>query len=408
MRIAYVCADPGVPVFGGKGCSVHVQEVVRALRAEGAEVELFAARSGGDARRAGWGDLLDVRVRMLPPLPTGDPGERERAALALNGHLYAALEQAGPFDLIYERYSLWNFTGMEYAQDRGIPALLEVNAPLIEEQATHRKLLNGDKAAWVARKVFGSATALLAVSEEVAAYLRTFPEARGRIHVVPNGVNPGRFPATIAPTYRGEAETFTIGFAGTLKPWHGLPGLVEAFSLLHERDGNVRLLVVGDGPERRYLTDGLLADGLAGAAHFTGAVAPQDVPGLLASMDVAVAPYPASPRFYFSPLKVFEYMAAARPVVASKVGQIDGLIRDGVNGILCPPSDSRSLAEALDRLRCDPALRARLGKAARDTVLRDHTWEAVARRIMALARRDGSGEACFTPTTLHAPMVSRR
>jgi glycosyltransferase involved in cell wall biosynthesis len=102
-------------------------------------------------------------------------------------------------------------------------------------------------------------------------------------------------------------------------------------------------------------------------------------------MDVAVAPYPNQPRFYFSPMKVFEYMAAGRAVVASRIGQLAGLIEDGGTGVLCPPGDPVALAAALERLRSDPALRARLGRAARAAVLRDHSWEAVARRILQLA-----------------------
>src|SRR5438552_14024176 len=127
MRIAYVCADPGVPVFGKKGSSVHVQEVVRGLLVQGAQVELFATRFDGEPPAG----LEGVRVHALPPLPRGEPCERERAALAANGGLSAALARQGPFDLIYERYSLWSFAGMDYALAHAIPGLLEVNAPLI-------------------------------------------------------------------------------------------------------------------------------------------------------------------------------------------------------------------------------------------------------------------------------------
>src|SRR5437899_3210985 len=101
MRIAYVCADPGVPVFGRKGCSVHVQEVVRALLARGAQIEIFAARIDGEPL----GGLEEVRVHELLPLPRGEPEQREQAALAANDFLFAALEREGPFDLVYERYS---------------------------------------------------------------------------------------------------------------------------------------------------------------------------------------------------------------------------------------------------------------------------------------------------------------
>jgi glycosyltransferase involved in cell wall biosynthesis len=102
-------------------------------------------------------------------------------------------------------------------------------------------------------------------------------------------------------------------------------------------------------------------------------------------MDAAVAPYPDLTPFYFSPLKVFEYMAAGLPVVASRVGQLSSLIEDGWNGLLCPPGDPAALAASLDRLRQDPALRARLGQTARTAVLAHNSWDSVAQRSLSLA-----------------------
>src|SRR5260370_26157420 len=96
---------------------------------------------------------------------------------------------------------------MEYAQAIGVPGLLEVNAPLIEEQAKYRTLVDRAGAEQVANRVFGTATALIAVSEEVAAYLNQYPAARGRIHVIPNGVNPDRFPEELSPSQPGSPGT---------------------------------------------------------------------------------------------------------------------------------------------------------------------------------------------------------
>ena len=383
MRLAYVCADPGVPVFGHKGCSIHVQEVVRAFVRRGAQVDLFATRVNGEPPEG----LDSVRLHRLPPVPKADLAARERAAAAANADIRAALTLLGPFDLVYERHALWSFAAMEYAADLGAPGVLEVNAPLVEEQARYRGLADVAGAEAAARRAFAAAGVIVAVSDEVAAYPRLAGAPADRVHVIPNGVSPDRFRPGLPPALPPEPGTFTVGFVGSMKPWHGVDLLVAAFAHLHARAPRSRLLLVGEGGERPALEADVARRGLADAVRFTGAVPPERVPGLLASMDVATAPYPPIDRFYFSPLKAYEYLAAGLPVVASRVGPLAALVRDGENGLLCPPGDADALADALGRLERDAGLRARLGRAARAGVARDHTWDAVVDRVLRLAGR---------------------
>jgi glycosyltransferase involved in cell wall biosynthesis len=357
----------------------------------GAEVELFSPRVEGDPPP----DLSSLVVHALPAIPTSDAVTREQTALAGNSHLYERLQRAGPFDLVYERYSLWSVAGMQYARVSGVPGLLEVNAPLIEEQAAYRGLVDRASAEQVAERVFADAESIIAVSTGVRTYLHRYPAARGRVHLVANGVNPARFPPGATPSHPGSTESFTVGFVGSLKPWHGLAILVDAFARLHASCPSTRLLVVGDGPQRKSLEADLSARQLSGAAEIVGAVAPSAVAGLLASMDVAVAPYPQQEHFYFSPLKVYEYMAAGIPVVASRIGDLPDLIQDGRNGLLCRPGDAVELAAALVRLQQDAELRVRLGLAGRQSVLQHHTWDAIARRILNMAGVVGVSESRF-------------
>jgi glycosyltransferase involved in cell wall biosynthesis len=374
MRVAYICMDPGVPVFGQKGASVHVQEVIRSLLKRGAQVELFAARLGGDVPS----DLSAIKVHTFPGLPKSDTEKREQLTLSLNQMLRLKLSSA-TFDLIYERYSLWSYGAMDVARVAHTPSVLEVNAPLIEEQAKHRSLHDRDAAEMVATKVFTNAGTVICVSEQVANYVKRYvPEEK--VHVLPNGVNLSRF--AVAPSH---TETFTVGFVGTLKPWHGVEVLLESFRTFYKQHPQSHLLLVGDGPEREKLEAKVEEYQLSKVVTFTGAVSPERVPYYLSQMTVAVAPYPALENFYFSPLKILEYMAAGVPVIASRAGQIPELLEDGVSGLLCPPGDADALALALGDLYHRPALAERLARQARNNAEQQHSWDAVVDKMLSLA-----------------------
>ncbi|KIT16851.1 glycosyltransferase family 4 protein [Jannaschia aquimarina] len=373
MRIAYLCTDPGIPVFGTKGASVHVQEVCRAFLRRGMDVTLISPRMEGDVP-----DGLQGLTRMpLPALPGGDAEGRARALLRQNDTVTEVLAKARPFDMIYERHALFAHAGMEYADATGAPGLLEVNAPLIEESRRHRILPLPGEAEVAARRQFLSARAAIAVSSPVADYVRDF--GADRVEVIPNGIDPARFPPT-APA----DGPFTIGFLGTLRPWHDVATIIDALALMERAEPDARVLIVADGPERAALEAQARDLGVADRVKFTGTVRPKDVPGWLAQMHVGVAPYRASDPFYFSPLKLREYMAAGLPGVVSDVGDLAEAVREG--GIAVPPDDAETLARILIALAADPDYRHRLGAAGRAHVLAHHSWDRVAGRVLDLAR----------------------
>lgn len=383
-RVAYVCTDPGVPVFGRKGASVHVQAVVRELIGRGAEVHLIAARTGGDLPRG----LDGVIVHELPRI-TGTPGpEREASAQHSAGAaaaVLAALHRETPLDLVYERYSLWSDAAMVWARGHGVAGVLEVNAPLIDEQAEHRVLADRATAETIARSVFDAADSVVTVSEPVAEWVLQRTPGEANVHVVPNGVDTQFIrPGAAVPQGQGlsRPDGFTVGFVGTLKPWHGVEVLLEAFARLARSDGGNRLRLVGDGPQREALVEQALRLGIREQVDLVGAVAPEDMPAELAAMDVAVAPYPELPDFYFSPLKIYEYLAAGLPVVASDIGTCSDILDGGGLGVLVTPGDSTELAAVLAGLRSDARLRDELGQAGRQAAVTRHDWSLVVTRIL--------------------------
>jgi len=387
MRVAYVCTDVGVPVFGRKGASVHVQAVIRALVRDGAEVHLLAARLGG----APPDDLAEVQVHTLPVERSDDPADDEAAAQRADAAARTVLdglhEEAG-IDLVYERYSLWGRTGTAWATRHGVPSLLEVNAPLIDEQATHRILHDRPAAEAVAVQAFSAGSAIVCVSEGVAAWARSRSNDPSRVHVLTNGVDTSRVRPSGRPAAPASGTPFTVGFVGTLKPWHGVETLIEAVADLAAFDPSYRLLLVGDGPQARSLREQAERAGISHAVRMTGSIDPADVPDLLASMDVAVAPYPALKDFYFSPLKVTEYLAAGLPTVASRIGPLPELLDQGRAGVLVPPGDPVALAAAIRALRADPARRDALSVTGRHRAVSGYEWSSVVARALALVALD--------------------
>lgn len=378
MRIAYIAADRGVPVFGSKGASIHIQEMIRAYARLGHDVRCLAARRG---------EAGDLPVEEIAQASHGqDRAAKERAAMAQADAIAARLAEMHaerPFDLIYERYSLWSAAGVRAARRLGVPVVMEINAPLLEEQRAFRNLVCEAEAGAIEREVLQGASAFAAVSGQVADWLVEKGAPAARVHVVGNAVDTRRFHPSVAPAPVVPEGAFCVGFTGSLKMWHGVDTLLRAFMAFRACHPAAHLLIVGDGPKRGWIEGFAAGAGLDGAVTMTGWVEHADLPPLIARMDVATAPYPAAEAHYFSPLKLFEYLAMGRPVLASDIGQTAELLKGRDAALLTPPGDADALAKALARLATDPELRGRMARSsAVEGARRD--WIENARRIVTL------------------------
>lgn len=360
MRILYVCADRGIPLGGSKGASVHVRSITAALAARGHQVTIACRRvDGGDTVGAGL---------TVEPMPADESGHES--------WLTDLLARTRPNSVV-ERYSLSSGPALSVCRRSAVSYVLEVNGPLVDEAERFRGL--ADAATWRRRerRLLAGADHVIAVSEAVASHVRRCEVAADRISVIPNGVDLDRFAAGNGEAVRrryGLDRAAVVGFCGSLKPWHGVLDLVAATALLPT---NARLLIVGDGPQRPAVVRAIHDLGLADRVVMTGAVSHHAVPQYLAAMDVAVAPYAAMPDFYFSPLKVVEYLAAGLPVVASSQGELDELSDAGV---LIRPSSPVDLAAAICALLDDSARRHIMSAAAR-RLASERTWSRAAAQL---------------------------
>lgn len=391
MNLCYVSADFGIPVFGDKGASVHIQSMVSSFLKFGHDVSVVAPQLGvvPQGHRAQMHrpktQLPKISESDLKRAEQSDRVFKERRNLAVGQSvesLVVDLNEQSRFDFIYERYSLWSSAGLRSARKLGIPLVLEVNAPLLLEQQKYRQLELSEEAEKMETEVFSGADFIYAVSEQVRNYCISKGAAPSRTSVLENGVDLDIFnPEGAKPALPFPKDLPVIGFAGSLKPWHGLEDLAAAFHLLRRRGIACGLLLVGDGPMRGWIEGFAKGTGLGEFIHLTGWVNHSQIPSYIRCMDVATAPYPKIDSFYFSPLKLFEYMACGRAVVASNIGQIASVIEGGQNGMLTEPGDPEQLANTLSELIADKEFRNHLGHQSANSMI-GHGWDDCARRIL--------------------------
>jgi len=405
-KVLYVSADRGVPVRGSKGASIHVRSVADALTDLGVQVLLMTTRPGpadGPEVRArvvqlGFHGPARERVETwIRRLGGGQPQVRAWLRLLDNLVIYrAALRQARAWhpDILYERYALSALAGSLVARRLKIPHVVEVNAPLVEEERRFRELRLGFVARAIERRVLHRADRVVVVSAALERFAMDLGVRAERILVLPNAVDPRRFhPALNAGEIRHRLSLnggFIVGFSGTLKPWHGVDHLIHAVAEAASFAPRLKALIIGSGPEESALRGLARELGAEERIVFAGSVAHEAVGAHLAACDALAAPYGPLENHWFSPLKVREYLAVGRPVVASAIGQVGESLGESQGVILVPPGDRTALARTLGDLARDPERCEALGRAAAATA--SWTWTRLARRLLEeaeKARREG-------------------
>ncbi|MDE2397444.1 MAG: glycosyltransferase family 4 protein [Burkholderiales bacterium] len=370
------------------GQAVHIEEMIGALRGLGHEVCVVAPEAGADAGEAmgakvGW--VHGLRDRL--PKALYELLELGYSAVAYR-RLMAAARAFKP-DVLYERCNLFLISGVLVHRRLGLPMLLEVNAPLADERGRFGGLGLARLAQWSERFAWRGADRVLPVTRVLGDIVVAGGVADERIVVIPNGINEAHFAHAPAPAEArqrlGLGGGLVLGFTGFVRDWHGVDRVLR-WMATPQAPEDCRLLVVGDGPARPGLEQLARELGLEQRLQITGFVSRDEVPGHVAAFDIALQPAVTS---YASPLKLFEYLALGKAIVAPRSPNILEVLCDGANALLfeegTQDSQPNSLAQALTRLAGDPALRQRLGAGARATIAeKGLTWEHNARRVSAL------------------------
>jgi glycosyltransferase involved in cell wall biosynthesis len=349
VRVACVNQDPGVGPERKKGAAVHLCAMRAAFESLGCEV---VAVDESDEARA---------------LAALERAHRERS-----------------LTLVYERYALARPGAARFARAHALPYVVEVNAPLAEEEERWRGGAGSTALFQGEREVFELATRVVAVSSHVARYVLERGAAPERVQVHANAVDAQLFrPRAADDALRAELVPhgrLALGFHGRLRPWHGFDLLVRACQALEGRGVGFHLLLVGEGDFEAALR------GCVSPQRVTrvGWVEHERVAAFVACFDVLPLTYAADAPCYFSPLKLAEAMACGVVPVVPALGDLASAVRHGVDGLCYAPGDPAGLVASIAELAARPQLRAALAQRAVESA-RGRSWRSIAAWALAAA-----------------------
>lgn len=378
--LGYLSGAPRVstrPEAGEGGARAHVLGVIHGFEARGWDVRRFivgdrmarvATGSAGSAHRA-WPRRAGVDAARLT---MGQLNSRR-----------ARRELGTDLTLVYERLASLQSLGATF-QRRGVPWVLESNALLYEEARQRGSLALQRIARRIELASYRQCDAVVCVSEALRSQLVAAAGiGESKVIVLPNGVDTARFdPARAVP--RRVYQEFTVGFVGSLYGWQRVDLLIDAVAALDAAGIPIRAVIVGDGPERAAW-ERRARERAPGLVHFAGRASWDEVPSWIAGFDAGFSGQDAATdgrAVYFSPLKLYEYLAMATPVVATASEDAARLIGAGGAGALFAPGDAADLRRALASAIARREELAAIGAVARAEIIARHSWDARVRQLL--------------------------
>jgi glycosyltransferase involved in cell wall biosynthesis len=384
-RVTYLRAEPSLRWLGTQvgGAATHTAGVINGLNSAGVEVSVFAPERPEGVRDARCHEVPPRHILQLVHWLTLVGHTRELVSAALDT----------PADLVYQRYALGSYAGLELASRLGVPLVLEFNGSEIwtERNWGSGRVPLARTLGALERRNLLDASLIVVVSRPLKDQLVADGIESSRILVNPNGVDVAELadarahPPAQWRAREGLPEAPTVGFVGTFGLWHGVKLLPALIEVVAERCHDARWLLVGDGPLHAEVVSDIARRGLSERVRLTGVVAHSRAVQLLACCDVCVSPHVPNPdgtAFFGSPTKLFEYMGLGRAIVASDLDQIGEVLEDGRTALLTAPGDVTAAAIAVARLLDDEPLRERLGRHALEEAIERYSWDAHVGRIL--------------------------
>lgn len=347
MRIVCLNQDAGIAPGRKKGAAVHLAAMREAFTVQGAAV--VALDEADEAR-------VDGRLAAM-----------------------------GAIDLVYERYALGKSRGARYCRERGIPLVVEVNAPLADEETRYRGAAEAAEWGVRDRELFADAALVIAVSSEVAKYAIARGARPERTHVRANGVDTARFrPRPAGDPVRARLVPegrFALGFHGRLRPWHGFGMFARAAERLLAEGAPIHLVLIGEGEFEKELEGRVPAERVTRIPW----VEHHEIGPYVASFDVLPLTYDPDAPCYFSPLKLAEAMACGAVAVLPRLGDLENAATHEVDALFYPPGDLDALVSAIRALMEEPELRRRLSQGAVASA-QEKSWNAIAAFVLRTVR----------------------
>ena len=362
---------------GLAGNSIHICELSRNLLGLGHNVTVIVEPKDTKYECGG------IEVKYVEYINVRMLGMISFELHAFLAGLFIAIRQKTRPDIIYMRHSLFFNCGYFLSKLLRIPVITEVNGLIVDESRLRESKSNRliDR---IERFNLARTDKFIAVTSRLKQVLmKEYDIAESKITVVQNGANTRLFKPIDTFKTRRELNLANdcnyVCFAGGLAPWQGVEYLIHAAPRILKEILDTKFLIVGDGPKKQELVELAEKTGVSDNFIFTGTVPYEEVPKYINASDVCVVPKRPLKSGY-SPLKLYEYMACGKPVVASRLEGFEILEKQKA-GILVEPENPEDLAKAIIKLLEDKKLREEMGGNGREYVVKNHSWENVAKKV---------------------------